>query len=188
IRNSFATRGQLPETGARLSVVRNSGHRFPLTPVFLPDPKLFETGLELVRVELGLASTKQAASKDNQEKEEGIPTPAPGHRLLTLGAAPKISQHARAWLLAVGVILVATAVSALVSWQEATSEGQLEIRAEYRCEFDGIEILPGGFMSSSLPPGRYLVRVFDAAVAGGWQAQEFQIRAGQSKLVVCRPR
>jgi hypothetical protein len=107
------------------------------------------------------------------------------HALVT---AARRSQHARAWLLAAGVILIAVVASSTVAWHSATTEGQLELRAEYRCEFDGIEILPGGVVSSSLAPGRYQVRVFNTAVAGGWQAQNFELRAGESKLVICRPR
>jgi hypothetical protein len=90
-------------------------------------------------------------------------------------------------LLGVGVVVVALAASVISSWQAATSEGQLELRAEYRCRFDGMDPLPGGVTTTSLAPGRYEVRVFDTAVAGGWQAQHFRLRAGESKLVICRP-
>ena len=63
----------------------------------------------------------------------------------------------------------------------------LEIRAEYRCMFEGMELLPGGDMSMSVKPGRYEIRVFNSAVPGGWESQFYELRTGQSLVVTCRP-
>ena len=70
----------------------------------------------------------------------------------------------------------------------SSKQSTLEIHAEYRCAFDGLEILPGGEMSTSLEPGRYEIRVFNSAAPGGWESQFYTLHAGQSLLVACRPR
>jgi hypothetical protein len=189
VRNAFAARGQLPEAGARLSAVRNSGHRFPLTQPFLPSPQLFETGLELLRAELGFADPEPAepsAQRLSASPEQAF-EPALAHRVQASIAAKGASQRTHTWLLAACAALVVVTTGALATWHWSTREAQLEIQAEYRCQFDGIEILPGGVMSTSLAPGHYQVLVFDTAVAGGWQSQPFELRAGETKLIACRP-
>ena len=193
VSNTLAGRGERPEPGARLLAVRNSGRRFPLTPTFLPSPRQFETGLELLRAELGFAprepaETPSAPPSAKARPREQTPTAAPAHTLHARVTAIYTSGRSRNWLLVAGVVLGLVTAAAVTAWRVTITEGRLEIRAEYRCRFGGMDILPGGVMSMSLAPGRYQVLVFDTAVAGNWQAQPFELRAGETKLVVCRPR
>ncbi|MEO7034430.1 MAG: hypothetical protein ABI548_11055 [Polyangiaceae bacterium] len=190
--DKLLTRGQLPATGARFVLVRARGHRYPLTPDYLPGPALFEQGLELLRAELGFVSQTEDAETEDAETEDGARHAGPSQQ----GAA-----QARSWIatftgsvaalspprLAIAIVAVAAIGSVLLVSNANRGDGALEIRAEYRCMFDGIDILPGGDMSMRLKPGRYEIRVFNSAAPGGWESQFYTLNADQSVLVRCRP-
>ena len=47
---------------------------------------------------------------------------------------------------------------------------------------------PGGSWSSALEPGEHVVEVWNADVAGSWQAVVVEVRVGETTVFECRPR
>ena len=95
------------------------------------------------------------------------------------------------WLRLTGVGVVSfVLLGAVVYFPELTGASRtfLEIRAEYRCMFDGIEHLPGGWMRTGIRSGTYSILVWDPDPTGHWQEQFVDVLEGQTTIFVCRPK
>jgi hypothetical protein len=87
-----------------------------------------------------------------------------------------------------GIAVVgAVLFTGLFFFYEKTQGGTLEILAQARCRFGGMDIMPGGSMSMTLEPGPYSIDVYDPTAPGHWQTHHFVLRLGETTAVTCRP-
>jgi hypothetical protein len=90
-------------------------------------------------------------------------------------------------LLVGSLVALSTAAQWFITRHANEKQGWLEFEVESRCEFGGLEMLPGAASRQSIDPGRYCVRIFDPSVSGHWQTQCFDIAIGKTTVVRCRP-
>jgi hypothetical protein len=108
-------------------------------------------------------------------------------------AARTSSPEARAPLarplVAIATLIVAGAAGSLVFRHVASqNQGTLELRAEQRCRFQGMEILPGGEMSIGLDPGPYSIEVWSPDAEDHWEPREVLLVKDETTTFVCRAR
>lgn len=168
IPDALSAARQAPELGARLVLVLRDG-----TSVLLGD-RMWRGG--------ALHTRALDALRDALALTRAAPEPTP--------AAAASSTPARAWrtpAIVMGVVAVAGIAGSLVVGAVASStDGTVEIEAQVRCPFQGLDLLPGGIMQTSLPPGDHHVSVFDPSVEGHWEDRTFHVEKGQTTHFVCR--
>lgn len=84
-----------------------------------------------------------------------------------------------------GLAVSGAMVAYLLVDRPAPDEGRLDLRADVRCRFEGMDLLPGGRIESSLPAGDYPLRVWDADAPGHWSERTVRIRPGMTTLTSC---
>ncbi|HEY4157141.1 MAG TPA: hypothetical protein VGM29_03555 [Polyangiaceae bacterium] len=187
IRDGLRTRGQLPETGARLLLVSAEGSAQALTPDCLPGLDAFGRGLDELRSALGLvARVPEARDPAAPDTDHGSLVARAEGSWFGSSNLGKLARNR--WLQGYLVVITLSLLAgALMNAHASKVQGTLEIQAESRCKFDGAEILPGGSLSMTLDPRRYTIEVFDPRAPDHWQTQSFEITRGVTTRVHCRP-
>lgn len=157
------TKYQASETGGRLELGTAKG-RILLSHRFLRGSDVHERGARDLRALLDLPARR-------------APAPAP--------LPPKARSKLIPIVMALTVIIALSFVANFVLDEVAmTTQGRLELTSDHRCRFQGMELLPGGAMSTTLDPGRYQIEIWQPN--DEWQPQEFVIVQGQTTTFVCR--
>lgn len=165
-----ARAGQSREWGGRLVLVLRDGSKLPVSARMLRGPDVLERSFAALRGALEL------------------PAVAPPARVVPPRfAAPTTGR--RKWLPVLVVLGVAGGGAAVATLYARAREprGRLELFAQTRCSFRGMDLLPGGRLELSLPPGEYPLRVWSADLPGHWEPQTVRIRQGMTTFVTCGP-
>jgi len=156
------------EPGGRLVLVLRDGSRLPLSPSMLRGPAVLERSFAALRAALALPA--------------GAPPPV---------APAAFSGARRSWLrpwmifAVVGIVGWSAMLGYLVVDAPAPNEGRLDLRADVRCRFQGMDLLPGGRVETGLPAGDYPIRVWDAKAPGHWSERTVRIRPGMTTVTRC---
>jgi hypothetical protein len=165
------TKYQASETGGRLELGTANG-RILLSHRFLRGTNVHERGARDLRALLDLPAREGRAPESPPPKARSKLVPI----ALMLGALVASSFVAN-WIL---------------NEVAMTTQGRLELRAEQRCRFQAMELLPGGEMSTTLNPGRYEIEIWKPSGRSDqhdlWVGEEFVIVQGQTTTFVCRAR
>ncbi len=99
---------------------------------------------------------------------------------------PRLPRHAIVPL-AITLTVAALAIGGVVIALAATSrtQGTLELQCNQRCRFQEFECLPGGRLSTTLPPGDYLIETWSQDRSEPWKKHTVTIRVGQRQRFVC---
>jgi len=176
VKDALRMTGQAAESGGRLVLVANERSEVPLTERFMRGEDALVRGFGALRAALQLPVIE--------------PPPLRTSAAGTVTTSPRATGP-RAWrpvALVVGVLfLIAVGGNALLAWHADGTQGAIEIHAEHRCTFQGMELLPGGELRMSLDPGPYVVGVWSPSAPGGWEMQTYEVRIGETTTITCRP-
>lgn len=84
-----------------------------------------------------------------------------------------------------GGTLLLVGVGVAVEVVQAQRQGTLELECRGRCRFDNLECLPGGSLSTSLPPGDYLVETWAPDEPNHWKKHSVPIQIGVTQHFIC---
>lgn len=163
VRDWAKTKYQAPETGGRLELGTPKG-RILLSHRFLRGTDVHERGARDLRALLELPA-----------REARAPAPPP--------RAPR-SKLVPIVLMLVALVAVGFVANLVLNEVAMTTQGRLELTSEHRCRFQGMELLPGGAMSTTLDPGRYEIQIWQPN--DEWVPRELDIVKGQTTTFVCR--
>lgn len=66
------------------------------------------------------------------------------------------------------------------------TEGTLEVTCAHRCRFRGIDCFPGGGVTLTLAPGRYVIDIWRPELKSSWEPHSIDIVVGQTVQFTCR--
>lgn len=146
-----------PEPGGRVVLVTASGN-LPLAHRFLRGTDVHERGARDLRALLDLPA--------REPSREPSPSAAIPRR-------KSLSMILKAAFAIVGLVIGAFVANLILNEVAMQTQGRLDLAAEHRCRFQGMELLPGGAMQTTLDPGRYEVEIWQPG--DRWVPEEFLI-------------